>query len=185
MVAAVTGWPRPAADQLWRVFSELDVPEGFRAELIGSEIVVSPPPVGDHEHDVAKLTRQAVRKAAVEVYASGTKGVRTPRGLYIPDAVLVAEDHFRGQQSWMPADGILLVVEVTSSRPDTDRDVKRRGYAAAEVALYLLVDRERRELVLFSQPGDGDYRADVRVPFGSPLELPAPLSFTLDTAEFV
>lgn len=64
-------------------------------------------------------------------------------------------------------------------------DVKRRGYAAAEVALYLLVDRERRELVLFSQPGDGDYRADVQVPFGSPLELPAPLSFTLDTAEFV
>lgn len=76
------------------------------------------------------------------------------------------------------------MAEVPSSRADTDREVKRLGYADAEVPLYLLVDRGRQEVVLFSQPGAGDYRADVRVPFGSPLELPAPLSFTLETSEF-
>lgn len=74
-----------------------------------------------------------------------------------------------------------MVVEVTSSAPEDGRDAKRRAYAAAGIPLYLLIDRGRRESVLFSQPDveAQDYRADIRVPFGSDLELPAPFSFTL------
>lgn len=79
------------------------------------------------------------------------------------------------------AAGVLLVAEVTSSVSADDREAKRRAYAAVGIPLYLLVDRDRQEVVLFSQPDveAQDYRADVRVPFGSDLELPAPFSFTL------
>lgn len=57
----------------------------------------------------------------------------------------------------------------------------RRAYGAAGIPLYLLIDRNHREHILFSQPDveAQDYRADIRVPFGSDLELPAPFSFTL------
>lgn len=185
MVAAITGWAEPNADYLWSLFSELDVPEGIRVELIEGEIVVSPPPFGDHEHDVGDVLEQIVRSAARDFSVSGTKGVQTPRGLYIPDVTVVDRGGFRGQESWMPAEQTIMVVEATSGRPDTDREVKRLGYAAAGVPLYLLIDRSRKEVVLFSEPRDGDYLAHVQVPFGSPLELPAPLSFPLDTTEFV
>lgn len=185
MAVAVAELSEPGASDLLRVFDELDVPKGYRAELIEGEIVVSPPPFGNHEHDLALFAKQVHRRSATEMHVAGTKGVVTPRGLFIPDGVVVHEGLLRGMEPWEPMDKVAMVVEATSSRPDTDREVKRRGYAEAGVPLYLLVDRDRREVVLFSQPGDGDYRADVRVPFGRPIDLPEPFSFTLETESFV
>jgi Uma2 family endonuclease len=74
-----------------------------------------------------------------------------------------------------------ISVEITSTNSGVDREDKRRAYAAAGIPLYLLVDRQNRESVLFSAPDveAQDYAADIRVPFGSPLPLPEPFSFTL------
>lgn len=185
MVAAITGWPEPDADYLWSLFSELDVPDGIRVELIEGEIVVSPPPFGAHEHDLARFVEQVIR-SVTEPVDVGSIGLFTPGGLFIPDKVIAPKGHFLDlTEAWTLPKGIVMVVEATSSRPETDREVKRLGYAAAGVPLYLLIDRSKKEVVLFSEPRDGDYRAHIQVPFGSPLELPAPLSFPLDTTEFV
>lgn len=173
-----------AADDLLEVFRNLAVPEGYRAELIGGEIVVSPPPDGDPEDVVATVNKRIVRGSAMEVYASGTKGLTLSAGRFVPDSVIGPEGLFRGRDPWMRPDGVLLVLEVTSTRPDRDRAIKRRGYAAAQVPLYLLVDRGAMEVILYSEPGDGDYRADVRVPFGKALDLPGPFDVTLDTTSF-
>ena len=55
---------------------------------------------------------------------------------------------------------------------------------AGSVPFYLLVDRERGHVTLFSGPLEGDYGRYVAVAFGEKLELPEPFAFTLDTAEF-
>ena len=73
-----------------------------------------------------------------------------------------------------------MVVEVTSSNASTDRDEKRRGYAAAKIPLYLLIDRQRKESVLFSEPMRGDYTTADRRPIDEPVPLPEPFSFTLE-----
>ncbi len=172
------------ADDLLDVFEELDVPEGYRAELIEGEIVVSPPPDGDHEDIVSELNRQVLRQSAVELHSSGTKGVLTPSGRFIPDSTIGPRRLFRGRDPWMSPDGVSMVVEVTSTRPDKDREAKRRGYAAAGIPLYLLVDRTADQVVLYSEPREDDYRAEIRVPVGKALDLPEPFAFTLDTAAF-
>lgn len=176
--------PDVADDGLLEVFLDLAVPAGYRAELIEGEIVVSPPPDGDHEDIVSELTWQISRNSATELYASGVKGLVTPQGRLIPDSTVGPRRLFRGRDPWMSPEGVLLVAEVTSIHPGKDREVKRRGYAAAEIPRYLLVDRTAGEVVLYTEPRDGDYRADVRVPFGKPLDLPEPFGFTLDTAPF-
>jgi Uma2 family endonuclease len=95
--------------------------------------------------------------------------------------VMGRPDLWPDRPSWGSPEGIAMLSEITASYRDTDRVDKRRAYAAAGIPLYLLVDRENRETVLFSRPDveAQDYRADVRVPFGSDLELPPPFSFTL------
>lgn len=77
-----------------------------------------------------------------------------------------------------------MTVEVTSTRPDKDRGPKRRGYAAAGIPFYLLVDRTEGTVTRYGEPADGDYRQDVRVLFGKELDLPEPFSFSLDTSVF-
>jgi Uma2 family endonuclease len=171
----------PPSDDLLRAFLELDTPPGFKAELIEGEIVVAPPPDGDHEDAVARFARAVARQAVQELYVSGGRGLITPHGRFIPDATVAPVGAFRDQWPWSAPTGVVLVLEVTSTHPQKDREAKRLGYASAGIPHYLLIDRDERQATLFTDPADGDYTAHVQVSFGKPLELPAPFSFALDT----
>jgi Uma2 family endonuclease len=182
------------ADVLLEGFLALDTPEGFRAELIDGEIVVTPPPLGMHELCIAEINLQVVRNSPRRFHCSGNKGLIVPcsggqpRNHVIPDATfaLAESDVFRDAESWMPveAGGVAMVVEVTSSRPELDREAKRRGFARAEIPLYLLVDRKEQKVSLFSEPEEGDHHMVEWVPFGKALPLPEPFDIELDTSGF-
>jgi Uma2 family endonuclease len=170
---------------LLAAFEELSTPEGFRAELIDGEIIVTPPPDGEHEEAVAAIAEHFYRSSCLRVRVSGTKGLEVPGGRFIPDGTVAEVGHFRGAPPWAPPDGVLLVFEVTSSHPAKDRDAKRRGYAAAGIPCYLLVDRDEAKVTLFTDPEGEDYTAIKQVAFGKSLDLPEPFSFALDTAELL
>ncbi|MCD0451258.1 Uma2 family endonuclease [Actinocorallia sp. API 0066] len=175
-------------------FLRLEIPEGFRAELLDKEIIVSPPPSGRHERAISAIITQVIRRSAVDMSVSGNRGLLLPgeQGTdvrhVIPDAVFAPEelDVFNTDSSWMEPDGVALVVEVTSQRPRDDRLLKHRAYARAEVPLYLLVDRDTETAHLYSEPNPNTetYTQTASAPFGSPLPFPAPFSFTLDTSRF-
>lgn len=77
-----------------------------------------------------------------------------------------------------------MVVEVTSYDSDTDgrdRREKPLAYARAGIPVYLLVDREVREVTVFSEPDGGRYEDVHIVPFGKDVELPDPVGITLHT----
>lgn len=174
-------------------FLGLDTPQGFRAELVEGEIVVTPPPDGDREDYLGIIGRQVTRRSATDIQISGYKGLvlsgadDQPADHVIPDATIApyAMRLFRGAEPWMPSKGVAMVVEVTSSRPRNDRVAKRHAYARGAVPLCLLVDRAKSAVTIFSEPKGDDYLSTHTAPFGDPLPLPAPFSFDLDTAAFL
>ena len=180
------------ADVLLEGFLALDTPEGFRAELIEGEIVVTPPPDGDHEDYIGMIVSQVIRHSLTDMQFSGNKGLTlkdvpgSPRDHVIPDATFAPFQArlFRGAASWMPCGGVAMVLEVTCTRPKADRETKRRCYAHGGIPLYLLVDRDASAVTLFSEPEGRDYLQSRTAPFGKPLPLPEPFGFDLDTAEF-
>ncbi len=192
MTAMTRTW-RTGDPTLLDYFLALEISEGFRAQFIGGEIVVSPVPSGDHEDCLSTLTRQVLLQSATDMAVSGHKGLKAPStGSHpgdhlIPDATFAPRDRrlFRGAPSWMPSEDVAMVAEVTSSQPERDRKTKRHSYARADIPLYLLVDGEKSATTLFSEPKDGDYTETHQVPFGKPVPLPAPFSFDLDTSEFL
>ncbi|KOG90172.1 Uma2 family endonuclease [Streptomyces varsoviensis] len=193
-MTAMAHAPMPTDDEiLLDYFLALEPPQGFRAELIDGRIFVSPAPDGDHEDAIDMILSQVYELSKTKMQASGNKGLElatwgaSPKDRVIPDITFAPRESrlFRGASSWMPSDGVAMVAEVTSTKPDGDRKAKRLSYARAGIPLYLLVDREKSTTVLFSEPKDGDYTETHLVPFGKPLPLPAPFSFDLDTSEFL
>ncbi|WP_043265065.1 Uma2 family endonuclease [Streptomyces sp. CT34] len=180
-------------ESLLDFFLSLDTPEGFRAELIEGDIVVTPPTDGDHEDYLGVVNEQVYGESATPMRISGYKGLVLsssgdhPEDHVIPDATIAPRSLrlFRGAPPWMPSDGVAMVVEVTSTKPSNDREGKRRAYARASIPLYLLIDRDKSTVTLFSDPSAGDYVGNITVPFGKPVPLPAPFSFDLDTSEFL
>lgn len=168
-------------DDLLDAFLDLDTPEGFKAELIEGEIVVAQPPDGDHETAIGRIVWQIARQCPEGIDFAGGKGLIVPGGRYIPDGTFTVADAMAGRESWSKPVGVLMVLEVTSSRPQKDREAKRKGYATAGIPLYLLVDRQENKVLLHGDPRRGDYRAVHAVPVGEPLELPEPFGFALQT----
>jgi len=192
-MTAMAHEPTPTQEELLlESFLALETPEGFKAELIEGEIIVSPAPDGDHEDVIELIVAQMYDHSKVRMQYSGNKGLRMPSGgrcpknHAIPDGTFAPRELrlFRGAPSWMEPDGVALVVEVTSSRADLDRIAKRHCYARAGIPLYLLVDREQGIVVLHSDPADEDYADAHSTAFGKAVPLPAPFSFDLETSDF-
>jgi len=192
-MTAMAHEPLPQDDDLLEWFLALETPEGYRAEFIEGEIVVTPPPDGDHEDYIGLIVSQVIRKSQVDMQFSGNKGLRLekadghskdrviPDGTFAPTSLRL----YRGADSWMPSDGVAMVLEVTSTKPRADRELKRRCYARSGIPLYLLIDRGHSSATLFSEPEGEDYRQHTTVPFGKPIPLPHPFGFDLETAEFL
>ncbi|MFF2544410.1 Uma2 family endonuclease [Kitasatospora sp. NPDC058063] len=175
------------------LFLSLDTPEGLRAELVEGEILIGLPADGYHCHLISELADQVWRGSATEMQMSENKGLRLAAGGHgppdhvIPRATFVPEHLrlFRDAPPWMGPDGVAMVAEVTSSKPDLDRITKRHCYARAGIPLYLLIDREKSQVSLFGRPHREEYTEVHLAAFGEPLAIPAPFAFDLDTKPFL
>ncbi|WP_328338156.1 Uma2 family endonuclease [Streptomyces violaceus] len=192
-MTAMAHEPLSQEEVLLEGFLALDTPEGFRAELIEGEIVVAPPPDGDHEDYIGLIVEQVHLHSRTRMQFAGTKGLilrsggSCPKDRVIPDGTFAPRELrlYRGADSWMPCDGVAMVLEVTSTKPKADREVKRRCYARAGIPFYLLVDRDIAQVTVFSEPKEDDYREHCARPFGKPITLPEPFAFELDTADLL
>ncbi|MFD5481891.1 Uma2 family endonuclease [Streptomyces hawaiiensis] len=192
-MTAMAHEPLSQEDVLLEGFLALDTPEGFRAELIEGEIVVTPPPDGGHEDYIGLIVNQVIRRSRTDMQFSGNKGLKLRRGGECPKDHVVPDGTFapmelrlyRGADSWMPCDGVAMVMEVTPTKPQADREAKRRCYARAGIPLYLLVDRDTAQVTVFSEPKEDDYREHCARPFGKSITLPEPFAFDLDTTDLL
>jgi Uma2 family endonuclease len=192
-MTAMAHEPLTQEEVLLEGFLALDTPEGFRAELIEGEIVVTPPPDGDHEDYIELIVNQVYRRSRTDMQFSGNKGLKLrsgggcPKDHAIPDGTFAPRELrlYRGADSWMPCDGVSMVLEVTSTKPKADREAMRRCYARGGIPLYLFLDREDSSITLFSDPEKDDYRERCTRPLGKPLALPEPFAFDLDTSDFL
>ncbi|WP_405826423.1 Uma2 family endonuclease [Streptomyces sp. NBC_01390] len=169
-------------------FEELErrAPETVWLEFINGKVVVKPMPDGNHSEIVAWLQRLCMQHCP-DMWLHAERGLQTERyrkGRARADGVLVPRGAFKGHGEWSETGAVLMAVEVTSWDADTarrDRVDKPDGYAAAGIPVYLLIDRDDCSVTVFTHPEGGRYRQQVNKPFGSTVEIPAPVNLALDT----
>ncbi|MGP3927081.1 Uma2 family endonuclease [Streptomyces sp. 8N616] len=161
-------------------------PETVRMEFINGRLRVKSVPDGDHGAIIMWLLKQCMQqRPELALYPDqGLKVEGYRKGRARPDGSLVPEDHFVGEGEWADPEGVLMTVEVTSHDWDTDqrdRRDKRDAYAAADIPVYLLIDRDECTVTVHADPEGGKYRSLTSRPYGAVLEIPDPVGITLET----
>ncbi|NSC21678.1 Uma2 family endonuclease [Streptomyces albus subsp. chlorinus] len=168
-------------------FEELEVPEGFKAELLWGEIVMMAGPDLVHNRIVTKVMDQLspdkwerVQNQDVAILAETSEPV--------PDLVVMALEDAPESGRLMPSEQVRLAVEVVSKTSvHRDHVTKRALYAAGRIPAYLIIDPLRGECVLLTEPtGKGeqaDYRVERKAWFGDTMPVD-PLGVKLDTSGF-
>lgn len=176
--------------QLRTAWEELDVREGWRAEIVKGTIVVTPSPANIHNSVAAILTEQLVHAKPAECLVHQTQAIElaSTGDLYIPDLLVYPREKTPEDGNTVPAEHALLVVGITSpSNADQDRKRKLWGYAHGPVPLYLLVDPHASDgphVTLYSTPDAGVYQNSTRVRYGEVITLPEPFDLKIDTGRF-
>ncbi|MCX4788379.1 MULTISPECIES: Uma2 family endonuclease [unclassified Streptomyces] len=182
-------------DYLLQTWRELDVPEGWRAEIDEGRIVLTPPRHAHHHAIVGRVQHRLYEVLPEEwgiyqvlaVHVAAIDKLYMPHLVVMPSEVIAAADPETNDP--VDASEALLIVEITSKgNARDDRTKKYRAYARAGVPMYLLIDRfdtRGAMATLFTEPNeDGTYKHSDPVPFGKPLTLPQPFGTTLLTEEF-
>jgi Uma2 family endonuclease len=181
--------------------------DGTRVEVVGGEIVVSPGPTLDHNLIVGDVQDRFAEARGLNtdfpwrcVQTTDLNLVQIKDG-YIPDLLVisraVAAEVREVRARHLLPEQVDLVVEVTSpSNAPNDREpshlrpvpTKWRGYAAAGIAHYLLIDRDPRAPVstLYTEPhvGTGRYESSATWKFGETIKLPEPFGIEIPTDDW-
>ncbi|TQF03426.1 Uma2 family endonuclease [Kitasatospora acidiphila] len=183
------------SEALWQAWLTLELPEGFRAEIIEGFIDVSPTGRRSHARIANRLRDALVRFLEGTGFASFQDlNVLHGHQVYIPDLVIGPEDleDIPDPDGWgVDATRVSLVAEVVSPGHDgRTRDLirKRRCYARAGVPVYVIIDDYdglgHVSVLTDPDPQTSAYLAEVRMPYGTPVTIPEgpAKGFVIDTA---
>ncbi|MGP3972289.1 Uma2 family endonuclease [Streptomyces sp. 6N223] len=184
---------RPSAqptsfDKLTELLEQLNVPDGFRAEIIKGGVFVSPWSKGTYRPVVRSIIRQLtghepeghVIDAAPHLFVFPGHSRSYGPDIHVSDeqATLVDDIH-------LPGHALSLAAELTSTATaDIDRGDKVEVYGKAGVPVYLLVDMLDASLTVYSSPGEEGYRRRTQVSFGETVHVPEPFGCELDTSDW-
>ncbi|MFF3575807.1 Uma2 family endonuclease [Streptomyces mirabilis] len=174
----------PDLDEVvWQAWKAMELPEGYRAEIIEGAIEVSP--TGRYSHgQIINLLRDdlAVFLKDGDFVARNDMNVIHEGSAWVPDLFIIPRDTDR----YVTADGlgvtaaaVRLVIEVVSPgkrSQDRDRVKKRREYARAGIPVYVIIDDHDNQgtvtVLTEPQPEKADWVGVHRVPYGTDVTIP-------------
>jgi Uma2 family endonuclease len=142
----------------------MDRHPGYRVEIIGGHLLVSPLRDAPHAHVLTDLMCLFI---AAGLHDDDTEvlqnvGLWLPTGAEdyaIPDLAIVdadIDDHLVENNAYDPV-CFRLVLEVTSSNWKDDLKTKAVAYAQAKVPVYVVVDRKHRRVHVLTDPNGEKY----------------------------
>ncbi|MDF3143596.1 MULTISPECIES: Uma2 family endonuclease [unclassified Streptomyces] len=193
MSAASVERPHEARPLIAQANRLMDRNPGYRVEIIGGQILVSPPP----DAAPARALSRLMSPFNVAGLGDGETEVLQGVGLWlpdgedyaIPDLVVVdadIDDHLIENNCYDPA-CFRLVLEVTSSNYRTDLRDKVAAYAQAKIPVYVIINRKHQRVHVLTDPTGDEYANHRPHAPGEVVALPDSIGakVTLDVAEIL
>lgn len=175
-------------EEMLDLLDELQLRDGFKAEIIRGNIVVSPWSKAFYL-DVMELVCEQLRPYLPEdhriSYGPFLYVFPSVERAYGPDIHVAHRSVSRSTSNHLDGEALSFVAELTSpSTRDDDMTDKVETYGKAGVPVYLLLDMQEERATVFSMPSAKGYESRDTKPFGEKLAIPAPFDCVLDTTDF-
>ncbi|GAA2012092.1 hypothetical protein GCM10009799_45520 [Nocardiopsis rhodophaea] len=155
------------------------LPDGYRVEILGGSLIVSPTPTRKHNAAIRKIMLQLEQQLPEELVSHQVTSIGhvDAEDSAIPDLVVYPAEAEDDDEWLTPPDIVEFALEVVSkNNSTTDTDAKPRVYAGWNIPIYLILDPRDGTIVLYADPREGEYRSVHRMKFGDVVKLPEPLN---------
>ncbi|MEU8996755.1 Uma2 family endonuclease [Streptomyces caniferus] len=173
-------------DDMFERLDQMHIPEGYKVEIVEGTIYMAPQR-GTHWETIADIYEQLRARYPRKCVLSDVR-IDFPGHLngFASDVVALAEGATKNDRNQPRYQDIEFVAEVISqSTGKNDYGPKKTAYALAEVPVYLIADPYLGRCRVFTDPQDGDYKVDLTVTYGMPIDLThTVVGLTLSTEEF-
>ncbi|GAA2518220.1 Uma2 family endonuclease [Streptomyces longisporus] len=185
---AISGIEPESFEELLDVLDELNLRDGFKAEIYRGKIVVSPWSKG-YYHRVMEQVCDQLRpglpldhRLSIGPFLYVFPGDESAYG---PDIHAAHQQAFETVSNHLDGEALVFVAELTSRATRTDDLTDKVAvYGRAGVPIYLLLDMQEQQSTVYWAPSASGYEAHCTQPFGEALHIPKPFDCTLDTTGF-
>ncbi|MGW0998506.1 Uma2 family endonuclease [Streptomyces sp. NPDC002520] len=180
--------PRDGFEEMLDFLDELNVPDGYKAEIIRGNIVLSPWSKAYYADVMDSVCEQLRPHLPEDHRISWGPLLYVFPGLeraYGPDIHAAHRRARRSTSNRLDGESLSFVAELTSpATRDVDLTDKVEVYGKAGIPVYLLLDMQEEEATVFWSPSGRGYEGRFTKPFGEKLYIPEPFDCSLDTADF-
>ncbi|MFJ8793663.1 Uma2 family endonuclease [Streptomyces sp. NPDC102462] len=174
-------------DEWFERLERMPVPEGFRVEIVGGNVYMTPQRSSHWEiiFEIAQTIRGRLGKG-VKVFSDVRIDFPGHENGFCPDvAVLKGSAQPDDTGHWRHQDVEFVAEVISKGTAANDYGPKKTAYAVAEVPVYVIVDPYQRRCHVHTDPKGGDYAVQTRVDFGTDIDLTGTVvDLILSTDEF-
>ncbi|MGW8969790.1 Uma2 family endonuclease [Streptomyces platensis] len=175
-----------SGSELDDMFEQMHIPPGYKAEIVEGTIYMAPQRA-THWETIADIFEQLrTRYPRKRVLSNVRIDFPGPLNGFASDVVALAENATTDDNGRPRYQDIEFVAEVISqSTGKNDYGPKKTAYALAEVPVYVIADPYLGRCRVFTEPQEGDYKLDLTVAYGTPVDLThTVVGLTISTEEF-
>ncbi|WP_460107746.1 Uma2 family endonuclease [Streptomyces sp. YKOK-J1] len=160
-------------DDWFERLERMPVPEGFRVEIVGGNVFMTPQRNTHWQIIRAFLWALDDRFGRdVKVFSDVRIDFPGHENGFCPDVALLKDSAKPDDTGHWRHQDVEFVAEVVSQgTAANDYGPKRTAYATAEVPVYVIADPYQGRCLIHTDPKDGDYAEPVRVDFGTDIDL--------------
>ncbi|MER5972088.1 Uma2 family endonuclease [Streptomyces sp. NPDC002055] len=174
-------------DELFERLEHMPVPEGYKVEIVEGTVHMSPQR-RTHWKIIRRVLRQLEDHFGGDAEIDSDVRIDFPGHLngFAPDLAKAVEGATPDDKGRFAPRDLEFVLEVISRGTGaSDYGGKKAVYAESEVPVYLIADPYQRKCHLFTHPKGGEYRSELTVTFGEPVDLTGTsLGLVLSTEDF-
>ncbi|WP_225097918.1 Uma2 family endonuclease [Streptomyces sp. CoH27] len=159
-------------DEWFERLERMPVPEGFRVEIVGGNVHMTPQ--RDTHWEIIRWIVRAIEDRfgmRVKVFSDVRIDFPGHENAFCPDVAKLKDSAKKEKGRWRYQDVEFVAEVISKGTGPNDYGPKKIAYAEAEVPVYIVADPYVGRCYVYTDPQDGDYEKRETFDFGTDIDL--------------